>query len=236
MATTGDVAAARPLTEPDQPAHEQPTPARIMQLGTAFLGAKALLSAVELGLFTELAAGPLDAEALRARLGLHSRSARDFFDALVALGMLEREDGRYRNTPETDLFLDRAKPAYIGGILEMFNARLYPFWAALTEGLRTGRRRTRPRPAATSSRRSTRSRPPGPVPARHDRPEPGDGPGAGPAVPLGEAPDGHRRRRRRRLPAGAAALAHPHLGGGFDLPGGRVNLEEYVAAPGSASG
>ena len=52
--------------------------------------------------------------------------------------MLEREDGRYANTPATDLFLDRAKPSYIGGILEMANARLYGFWGSLTEGLRTG--------------------------------------------------------------------------------------------------
>jgi SAM-dependent methyltransferase len=70
---------------------------------------------------------------------VHPRSARDFFDALVALGMLERDDdGRYSNTPATDLFLDQAKPSYVGGMLEMANARLYPFWGSLTEGLRTG--------------------------------------------------------------------------------------------------
>ena len=84
-------------------------------------------------------AGPLNAEELREQLGLHPRSARDFFDALVALGMLERDDdGRYSNTPATELFLDPAKPSYIGGLLEMMNARLYQFWGSLTEGLRTG--------------------------------------------------------------------------------------------------
>ncbi len=71
-------------------------------------------------------------------MGLHARSATDFFDSLVALGMLEREGGRYANTPATDLFLDRAKPSYVGGMLEMANARLYGFWGSLTEGLRTG--------------------------------------------------------------------------------------------------
>ncbi|MDQ3609754.1 MAG: acetylserotonin O-methyltransferase [Actinomycetota bacterium] len=116
-----------------------PTPDGIMQLGMGFWASKTLLSAVELGLFSELAAvGPTDGEALRQRLGLHERSWRDFLDALVALGMLEREDGRYANTPETDVFLDRAKPSYVGGLLEMANARLYPFWGSLTEGLRTG--------------------------------------------------------------------------------------------------
>ena len=115
------------------------TPDAIMQLGTAFWASKTLLSAVELGVFSELAqAGALDGEALRERLRLHQRSATDFFDALVALGMLEREDGRYANAPATDLFLDQAKPSYVGGILEMANARLYGFWGSLTEGLRTG--------------------------------------------------------------------------------------------------
>jgi len=115
------------------------TPAKIMQLGTGFWGSKTLLSAVELGLFTELAKAPLDAAALTKRLQLHSRSAEDFFDALVALGMLKRTGRRYANTAETALFLDRAKPSYVGGILEMSNARLYRFWGSLTEGLRTGK-------------------------------------------------------------------------------------------------
>jgi hypothetical protein len=115
-----------------------PTPEGIMQLGLGFWGSKALLSAVEIGLFTELAKGPLDFGTLAERLMLHSRSARDFLDALVALGMLERDGDRYSNTPETDLFLDRTKPSYVGGVLEMANARLYPFWGSLTEALRTG--------------------------------------------------------------------------------------------------
>jgi SAM-dependent methyltransferase len=119
-------------------ATRQLSPAKIMQLGTAFWGSKTLLSAVELGLFTELARGPLDAKALAGRLQLHPRSARDFFDTLVALGLLKRVGSRYANTPETALFLDRKKPSYIGGILEMCNARLYGFWGSLTEGLRTG--------------------------------------------------------------------------------------------------
>src|SRR4051794_15574157 len=98
---------------PEQP--PQPTPQAIMELGSAFWASKTLLSAVELGLFSELAAGPLDAEALRDRLGLHPRSALDFLDALVALGMLERDEGLYRNTQATDLFLDRSKTSYVGG-------------------------------------------------------------------------------------------------------------------------
>lgn len=117
---------------------DQMTPEKILQTGMAFWASKTLLSAVEIGVFTELAHGPEAFEALRGRLGLHARAARDFLDALVALGFLQRTNGVYANTPETDLFLDRRKPSYVGGILEMANHRLYPFWGHLTEALRTG--------------------------------------------------------------------------------------------------
>ncbi len=118
---------------------DHPTPERIMQVGLGFWASKTLLSAVEMGLFTELARHPEDLGSLRDRLGLNERAARDFLDALVALGFLRRLDGVYCNTPETDLFLDRRKPSYLGGILEMANHRLYGFWGGLTDGLRTGR-------------------------------------------------------------------------------------------------
>ena len=118
--------------------HEQLNPDKIMQTGLGFWASKTLMSAIEMDLFTELSRGSQPYEALTARLGLHPRSARDFLDALVALGFLQRSDGRYSNTPETDLFLDRRKPSYIGGLLEMANQRLYPFWGHLTEALRTG--------------------------------------------------------------------------------------------------
>jgi hypothetical protein len=114
------------------------TPAQIFKVGFGFWEAKALLSAVELGLFTELAKAPADLKTLSQRLGLHERAARDFLDALAALNLLERLDGRYSNTAETDMFLDRAKPSYVGGLLEMANARLYSSWGFLTEALKTG--------------------------------------------------------------------------------------------------
>lgn len=115
-----------------------PTPEKILQTGLAFWASKTLLSAIELGVFTELAHGPRDLASLQGRLGLHDRAARDFADALVALGFLTRTDGKYANTLETGLFLDKAKPSYVGGILEMANHRLFGFWGHLTEALKTG--------------------------------------------------------------------------------------------------
>ena len=118
------------------------SPARIMEVGMGFWPAKVLLSAIELELFTELGSATKTGQELQAALGLHDRANPDFFDTLVALEFLDRDgdggEGRYRNTAATARFLDRRSPEFMGGFLEMANARLYRFWGDLTEGLRTG--------------------------------------------------------------------------------------------------
>lgn len=114
-----------------------------MEVGMAFWPARTLLTAVKLGVFTELGKDAKTGAELRDALGLHPRSTPDFFDTLVALDFLERdgdgESGKYRNTPETALFLDRASPAFMGGFLEMAHDRLYTFWGNLADGLKTGK-------------------------------------------------------------------------------------------------
>lgn len=126
---------------------EQPAPAaapagaaqdRFIQLGLGFWPARVLHSALEVGVYAELARGPADATTLAARLGLHERGARDFFDSQVALGLLGRENGQYRNTPEAARYLDPAQDTYIGGLLEMAGEHWYQSWGRLTTALRTG--------------------------------------------------------------------------------------------------
>lgn len=211
-----------------------PTP--IIDLAVAFWGAKTLLSAVELDLFTTLAQGPLDRDTLAARLHLHPRAGRDFLDALVALGMLARTGDTYANTPETAAFLVRGKPEYVGDYLDMLNTRLYPFWGTLTEALRTGKPQNE---------------------ARHG----GDLFGAiygtpdllrgfvqsmtGLTLATAQAIAQHFpwSQYRTFIDLGTAqgalpvqvALAHPHLtGGGFDLPAVQPHFDSYVQGFGLA--
>ena len=117
-------------------------PSKIMQVGTGFFGTKTLLTAVNMDLFTILAKRELSGTDIQSRLGLHSRSLYDFLDALVAMGFLKRKglkkEAIYGNAEDADFFLDKNKPTYIGGILEMCNNRLYPFWNNLENGLKTG--------------------------------------------------------------------------------------------------
>jgi hypothetical protein len=131
-----------------------PSPARIMETGMAFWPAKVLLSAIELGVFTTLGAGARTGGELQDALGLHARANPDFFDTLVALRFLKRDGegatARYRNTEETALFLDRNSPQFMGGFLEMANARLYRYWGDLSEGLRTGQAQNELKTSGTS--------------------------------------------------------------------------------------
>jgi hypothetical protein len=119
------------------------TPQHIMQIGMGFWASKTLLAAIRFGLFTLLAEKRMTALQIKEQLGLHERAYDDFLDALVSLNFLNREgDGMlaiYSNATDTNIFLDRNKPTYIGGILEMANNRLYQYWGSLDEALITGK-------------------------------------------------------------------------------------------------
>jgi len=213
---------------------QQPVPDQIMQLGLGFWGSRTLLSAVEVGLFTELAKQPLDADAIGDRFKLHPRSLLDFLDALVALRMLDRsDDGIYRNTPETDLFLDRAKPTYVGGLLEMCSVRLYRSWDGLTDALHTGQA---PREGGDED----------PFKALYSTPEKLEtflsamtGLSLAAGIALAQKFPWHDFKTF--IDVGAAqgavpvqlALSHNHLSGGsFDLPAARPIFEHYVTKHG----
>jgi SAM-dependent methyltransferase len=115
-----------------------PPPDGLFQLAQGFMASKTFLAAVDLELFTVLARGPLDVAGVRAALGLHPRAVRDFLDTLVALGVLEREEGRYRNGAAAAAYLDRTRAGYLGGFFTMLNRRLWQYWGRLEDGLRTG--------------------------------------------------------------------------------------------------
>jgi precorrin-6B methylase 2 len=126
----------------DTTSNDQINPSKIMQIGMGFFASKTLLTAVNLSLFTHLANNELSGNQIQEKLGLHERSLYDFLDTLVALGFLQRvglkENALYSNADDSNLFLDKNKLSYIGGILEMSNNRLYPFWNHLEEALKTG--------------------------------------------------------------------------------------------------
>ncbi|OBK53599.1 methyltransferase [Mycobacterium sp. 1081908.1] len=115
-------------------------PEDIVRMGMSFWSSRLILSAVESGVFTELANGAATEQELADALGWHPRAATTALDALVAAGLLRRDrTGRYTNTFRSAMFLDRTKPSYVGGLMELSSKRLYGLWSSLDDLLRTGR-------------------------------------------------------------------------------------------------
>jgi hypothetical protein len=124
------------MTRPNVPAAGS-DPDEVVARAMAFQPAKLLLTAVELGMFEALASGPVAEAQLRDGLGLHPRGAADFLQALVALGAIQENDGRYQAGPLAGTLLPHA-PTPLTGFLRMANRVMYPAWGRLAEALRTG--------------------------------------------------------------------------------------------------
>jgi 8-O-methyltransferase len=110
----------------------------IMLVGWSFVRSKLLMTALDLGLFAELSKEPGTVTDISGRLGLHPRGARDFLDALAALGVLERDDDVYRNGPAAERNLIPDQPGFVGGFLAMTTQFMGTGWEGLATMLRTG--------------------------------------------------------------------------------------------------
>ena len=115
------------------------TSAGLLRLGNAFCDAKALLTAVDLDLFSVLHDSPASAEVIAERLSLHGRGLSDFLHLLTALGVLEKTGDNFANAPGADQHLVRGTDDYIGGFLLRSDRNLYPAWGKLADALRTGK-------------------------------------------------------------------------------------------------
>lgn len=116
----------------------QVTPEPIFRLAFGFMMAKHLFAASELGLFEALADSPTTIDGVAARTGLTRRAARISADAMVALGLLEREGDTYRNSAVADFFLARHSPADLRPLLKFWDKISYPGLCELAKALASG--------------------------------------------------------------------------------------------------
>lgn len=132
------MAASEQITPTADVLVESVSPEPILRLASGFMAAKHLFAAAELGLFEALADAPATLDALAARTGLTHRAARISADAMVALGMLERDGDLYRNSLAAFQYLAGRSPADLRPLLRFWDKISYPTWEALAEALGSG--------------------------------------------------------------------------------------------------
>jgi O-methyltransferase/methyltransferase family protein len=115
------------------------TPELIFEIASGFMAAKHLFVANEVGLFAHLAAGAATLEDLAAQTGVAPSRLRVVADAMVVLGLLECQDGAYRNAPVAETFLSGATPADLRPFLRFWDRLSYPTWMRFEDAVRTGR-------------------------------------------------------------------------------------------------
>jgi ubiquinone/menaquinone biosynthesis C-methylase UbiE len=90
------------------------TPKTIETLADAVYPSFAMLAGMELDLFTPLKDGPLTADEIARAAGTDRAKTAPLLHALVAIGLLKSDGERFLNSPESDQFLVRGSPDYIG--------------------------------------------------------------------------------------------------------------------------
>lgn len=115
------------------------TPERLMQLAWGYAPPMIIEAAVRNGVFEALDGGARTVAELSAETGSSERGLTAISDALVGLGLLEKDGpARYRLAPESAAFLVKDKPGYLGSFFRHISGQLVPDWLHLTETVRTG--------------------------------------------------------------------------------------------------
>ncbi len=114
------------------------SPQAVIDAATAFMAAKHLFAASELGIFEKLADGPVTLDDLAHALHLPSRTTRIVVDAVTALGFVERDEDRYRNAPLAAQFLSGRGPIDMRPFVRFWNRLSYPRWITLEDSVRKG--------------------------------------------------------------------------------------------------
>jgi SAM-dependent methyltransferase len=123
---------------PDSSNPPAPNPARLFEMFWGYAPPIVVSAAVEHRVFDLLATGPKTVEEVSAQTGASRRGLRILMNALVALDLLRKEDGCYVLTPESETFLVRDKPGYLGSFAQHGDT-LIPKWMQLKEIVRSGK-------------------------------------------------------------------------------------------------
>lgn len=119
--------------------HTPPSPELFFETVNAYQRTEALRAAIELGLFSHIAAGKTNPTTLGAAAGANPRAIRILADFLTVIGFLEKRGTDYALPPHAAAFLDRKSPAYLGGTLEfLLTPTLRDSFSVLTQAVKQG--------------------------------------------------------------------------------------------------
>lgn len=111
---------------------------RLQRIAKAFWESAALMSGVELGVFTAISAGDNTVEAVAKSVSIEPENAERLLTALTAMELVEREGGQFANAPDVERFLVKDSPSYAGPWM-LFTKPRWEAWGQLTEQLRRPR-------------------------------------------------------------------------------------------------
>jgi 2-polyprenyl-3-methyl-5-hydroxy-6-metoxy-1,4-benzoquinol methylase len=118
---------------------QAPSPALFFDTISAFQRTEALRTAIELDLFTHIASGKRTAAEIAGACNASLRGIRILADYLTILGFLSKQEEQYALTHDSEFFLSRKSPAYLGGALEfLLTPQLREFFHHLTGAVQRG--------------------------------------------------------------------------------------------------
>jgi hypothetical protein len=118
-------------------ADEQLDFTRLMGMAGGHAEARAIQTALKLGLFEALHPHDRDAVDLAAAIHCERRATMLLANAMVALGLLRKNGQQYGLSLAAHRFLLAASPEYLGGMI-LFDEALWSTWGKLEESIRNG--------------------------------------------------------------------------------------------------
>src|SRR5580693_4631852 len=119
-----------------------PDPSPIIDLIDAFRRSKTMFTAVRMGVFDRLGAGPETLATLAGDLRANTDALERLLDGCVGLRLLEKTDGgRYANTDVANVYLRRSSPLALTGYILYSDEVLFRMWVNLEDAVREGKNR-----------------------------------------------------------------------------------------------
>ncbi|MBT3217618.1 MAG: methyltransferase domain-containing protein [Proteobacteria bacterium] len=112
-------------------------PGQILGISGAYWRSSVLHAAVNLDLFTLVGDESLTAPQISSRVGAHERGTATLLNSVVALGLMQKKDGKFSNTPLSLQYLSSESPSYVGPMIK-HHSHLARAWVKLDEAVKTG--------------------------------------------------------------------------------------------------